>query len=129
MILLPVYYFLANSYALWGLVHRLNTYPLTHAGFLHALFNILTLVPLLARFEVASGTLLTAALLAGRTLPPLHPPFPRLPASYSSLARTPRRPWRRQGPRGPRTMGTVLPEGYGDHLQGHGESTDFQEHV
>ena len=55
-------------------MHRLNTYPVTHTGFLHALLNALALTPLLARFELESGTLLAAALLAGRTCRPLPAP-------------------------------------------------------
>ncbi|KAL8840236.1 MAG: hypothetical protein Q9170_001443 [Blastenia crenularia] len=52
-------------------MYRLNTYPLIHRGFLHALFNTLALVPLLERFESEHGTLLTGAMFAGplSTLP------------------------------------------------------------
>ena len=48
-------------------VYRLNTYPLIHRGFFHALFNTLALVPLLERFEADHGTLLTGAMFLGRT--------------------------------------------------------------
>ena len=47
-------------------MYRLNTYPLIHLGFLHALFNTLALAPLLERFEADHGTLLTAAMFVGR---------------------------------------------------------------
>lgn len=48
------------------LVYRLNTYPLIHRGFFHALLNTLALVPLLERFEAEHGTLLTGAMFVGR---------------------------------------------------------------
>lgn len=47
-------------------VYRLNTYPLIHLGFLHALLNTLVMTPLLERFEADHGTLLTAAMFVGR---------------------------------------------------------------
>lgn len=47
-------------------MYRLNTYPLVHQNFLHALFNVVALVPLLERFEAEHGTLLTGAMFAGR---------------------------------------------------------------
>lgn len=47
-------------------VYRLNTYPLIHLGFVHALLNTLALAPLLERFEADHGTLLTAAMFIGR---------------------------------------------------------------
>lgn len=47
-------------------MYRLNTYPLIHLGFLHALLNALALAPLLERFEADHGTLLTAAMFIGR---------------------------------------------------------------
>lgn len=46
--------------------HRLNTYPVTHTGFLHMLINVCTLVPLLERFENEHGTLVSFALFTGR---------------------------------------------------------------
>ncbi|MCJ1338487.1 putative rhomboid protease [Bachmanniomyces sp. S44760] len=54
-----------------GTMYRLNTYPLIHVNFLHALFNALALTPLLERFEAEHGTLLTLAMFAGplSTLP------------------------------------------------------------
>lgn len=48
------------------LVYRLNTYPLIHVNFLHALFNALALTPLMERFEAEHGTLLTGAMFGGR---------------------------------------------------------------
>lgn len=52
-------------------MYRLNTYPLIHINFFHALFNMLALTPLLERFEAEHGTLLTAAMFGGplSTLP------------------------------------------------------------
>jgi len=47
-------------------VYRLNTYPLIHLGFLHALLNTVALVPLLERFEADQGTLLSLAMFVGR---------------------------------------------------------------
>ena len=47
-------------------VYRTNTFPLVHAGFFHAFMNILTLTPLLERFEAEYGTLTTLALFLGR---------------------------------------------------------------
>ena len=47
-------------------VYRLNTYPLIHLGFFHALLNTFALAPLLERFEAEHGTLLTAAMFIGR---------------------------------------------------------------
>lgn len=47
-------------------VYRLNTYPLIHLGFIHAILNTLALAPLLERFEADHGTLLTAAMFVGR---------------------------------------------------------------
>lgn len=54
-------------------VYRLNTYPLIHLGFLHALLNTLALAPLLERFEADHGTLLTAAMFIGRESAPKIP--------------------------------------------------------
>lgn len=50
----------------WFLVYRLNTYPLIHVNFLHALFNALALTPLMERFEAEHGTLVTGAMFGGR---------------------------------------------------------------
>lgn len=47
-------------------VYRINTYPLIHLGFLHAFLNVITLIPLLERFEAENGTLLSGAMFAGR---------------------------------------------------------------
>jgi len=51
---------------MWGVVYRTNTFPLVHAGFFHAIMNILALTPLLERFEAEYGTLTTLALFMGR---------------------------------------------------------------
>lgn len=48
------------------LVYRLNTYPIIHTGFFHALLNTLALTPLLERFEAEHGTLTSIALFVGR---------------------------------------------------------------
>ncbi len=48
-------------------MYRLNTYPLIHLGFLHALLNMVAITPLLERFEADHGTLLSAAMFVGRT--------------------------------------------------------------
>ncbi|PBP19212.1 Rhomboid-like protein [Diplocarpon rosae] len=54
-------------------MYRTNTFPLIHAGFLHAFLNILALTPLLERFEAEYGTLTTLALFMGplSTIPAL----------------------------------------------------------
>jgi glycosylphosphatidylinositol transamidase len=49
-------------------VYRTNTFPLIHAGFLHAFLNLVTLTPLLERFEAEHGTLTTFALFMGRRI-------------------------------------------------------------
>jgi len=49
-------------------VYRTNTFPLIHAGFFHAFFNLIALTPLLERFEAEYGTLTSLALFAGRRL-------------------------------------------------------------
>jgi len=46
-------------------VYRLNTYPLIHVNFIHALLNTLAIIPLLERFEAEWGTLLTGAMFLG----------------------------------------------------------------
>ncbi|PNS21828.1 hypothetical protein CAC42_426 [Sphaceloma murrayae] len=46
-------------------MHRLNTYPFLHLGFVHFFLNIITIVPLLERFEAEFGTLITFALFTG----------------------------------------------------------------
>ena len=48
------------------IVYRLNTYPLIHVNFLHALFNAFALTPLMERFEAENGTLVTLAMFFGR---------------------------------------------------------------
>lgn len=52
-------------------VYRLNTFPIIHVGFIHALLNALALTPLLERFEREHGTLTTIALFFGRAYLPL----------------------------------------------------------
>ena len=47
-------------------MYRLNTYPLIHLNFMHALFNAVALLPLMERFEAEHGTLLTGAMFVGR---------------------------------------------------------------
>ncbi|KAI0106334.1 hypothetical protein F4776DRAFT_440649 [Hypoxylon sp. NC0597] len=47
-------------------MYRVNTFPLIHINFFHALFNILSLTPLLERFETEFGTLTSFALFFGR---------------------------------------------------------------
>ena len=49
-------------------MHRLNTYPLIHLGFIHMLLNSIALAPLLERFEAEHGTLVSAAFFGGRML-------------------------------------------------------------
>lgn len=49
-------------------MYRLNTYPVIHAGFFHALLNTIALTPLLERFEAEHGTLTALALFVGRML-------------------------------------------------------------
>jgi hypothetical protein len=46
--------------------HRINTYPFIHLGLTHAILNIVSLTPLLERFESEYGTLTTLALFTGR---------------------------------------------------------------
>ncbi|KXS97714.1 hypothetical protein AC578_8844 [Pseudocercospora eumusae] len=58
-------------------LHRLNTYPLLHVSFLHYILNIISLVPLLERFESEHGTITTVALFAG--------PFGLLPGGLYTL--------------------------------------------
>ncbi|KAJ5217411.1 Rhomboid protein 2 [Penicillium chermesinum] len=48
-----------------GSMYRLNTYPIIHTGFFHALINTLALTPLLERFEAEHGTLTAVALFVG----------------------------------------------------------------
>lgn len=47
-------------------VYRLNTYPIIHTGFFHAILNAVALTPLLERFEAEHGTLTSIALFVGR---------------------------------------------------------------
>ncbi|KAI8627502.1 Gaa1-like protein [Xylariaceae sp. FL1651] len=54
-------------------MYRVNTFPLIHRNFLHTIFNILALTPLLERFETEFGTLTSLALFFGplTTIPAL----------------------------------------------------------
>ncbi|KAK6837893.1 rhomboid family protein [Apiospora arundinis] len=45
--------------------YRMNTFPLIHLNFFHALLNLLALTPLLERFESEYGTLTSAAMFFG----------------------------------------------------------------
>lgn len=49
-------------------MYRLNTYPVIHSGFFHAILNVLALTPLMERFEAEHGTLTAVALFVGRKL-------------------------------------------------------------
>ncbi len=49
-----------------NVVYRLNTFPVVHTGFLHAIVNLVALIPLLERFETEHGTLVSIALFTGR---------------------------------------------------------------
>jgi membrane associated rhomboid family serine protease len=46
--------------------YRITTFPLIHLNLIHAILNILALTPLLERFELEHGTLLTVSLFFGR---------------------------------------------------------------
>ncbi|KAM0249367.1 hypothetical protein ACHAQJ_009083 [Trichoderma viride] len=46
--------------------YRLNTFPLIHLNFIHAVLNAIALTPLMERFENEYGTLTTLALFFGR---------------------------------------------------------------
>jgi len=46
-------------------LYRTNTFPLIHAGFIHALLNVIALTPLLERFEAEHGTLTSLLLFFG----------------------------------------------------------------
>ena len=46
--------------------YRINTFPLIHINFFHMLLNVLTLMPLLERFENEHGTLTSLAMFFGR---------------------------------------------------------------
>lgn len=47
-------------------VHRLNLFPVLHWNFLHMIFNLVAVTPLIERFESEYGTLVTLALFTGR---------------------------------------------------------------
>jgi membrane associated rhomboid family serine protease len=46
--------------------YRINTFPFIHTNFLHALLNIVSLTPLMERFESEYGTLTSISLFIGR---------------------------------------------------------------
>ncbi|KAM5475254.1 putative rhomboid protease [Microsporum audouinii] len=52
-------------------MYRINTYPIVHAGCIHAFINVLGVTPLLERFEAEHGTLTSLAMFVGSlsTLP------------------------------------------------------------
>jgi membrane associated rhomboid family serine protease len=50
-------------------VYRTNTFPLIHTGFIHAFVNIISLAPLMQRFEAEHGTLTSLLLFFGRESP------------------------------------------------------------
>ena len=50
------------------IVHRINTYPLVHLGWLHLLLNLVAWVPLAERFEREIGSAKMGGLLLGREL-------------------------------------------------------------
>lgn len=51
---------------LTGTVYRTNTFPLIHLNAFHLVLNLLTVIPLLERFESEYGTLTSLALFFGR---------------------------------------------------------------
>ncbi|ORY60719.1 Gaa1-like protein [Pseudomassariella vexata] len=53
--------------------YRMNTFPLIHINFIHALMNVLALTPLMERFESEYGTLTSLAMFIGplSTIPAL----------------------------------------------------------
>ncbi|KAF2869023.1 hypothetical protein BDV95DRAFT_109902 [Massariosphaeria phaeospora] len=58
-------------------MHRLNLFPIMHLNFLHLIFNMLAVTPLIERFEAEYGTLVTLALFTG--------PFGTLPGGIYVL--------------------------------------------
>lgn len=61
-------------------MHKLNTYPLLHLGIFHFLINLVSITPLLERFEAENGTLITLLIFTG--------PFSTLPGlSYVFIER------------------------------------------
>ncbi|KAF2667031.1 putative rhomboid family protein [Microthyrium microscopicum] len=56
---------LAPDLVFGGGAHRLSTYPFLHLGLFHTVINVLALAPLLERFELENGTLVTALLFSG----------------------------------------------------------------
>jgi len=60
-----------------GTLYRLNTYPLLHKNVFHFLMNMIALTPLLERFEMENGTIVTLLLFTG--------PFGLLPGGLYTL--------------------------------------------
>jgi membrane associated rhomboid family serine protease len=58
-------------------VYRLNTYPLLHWSIFHYLLNTTAFIPLLERFELEHGTIVTTILFTG--------PFGLLPGGFYTL--------------------------------------------
>jgi membrane associated rhomboid family serine protease len=58
-------------------VYRLNTYPLLHWSVFHYLLNTIAFIPLLERFELEQGTIVTTILFTG--------PFGLLPGGIYTL--------------------------------------------
>ena len=48
------------------IVHRLNLFPVLHWNFIHMIFNLFAVTPLIERFESEYGTLVTLVLFTGR---------------------------------------------------------------
>ncbi|CAJ2508827.1 Uu.00g138530.m01.CDS01 [Anthostomella pinea] len=80
MVVIMVAFWLASLQSVWDLqqwgslipneiniktMYRVNTFPLIHRNFIHAILNILALTPLLERFETEFGTLTSLALFFG----------------------------------------------------------------
>lgn len=61
---IPITDLVANDFIC--IVYRINTYPIVHAGFLHAFLNIIAVTPLLEKFEAEHGTLTSLAMFLGR---------------------------------------------------------------
>jgi len=88
IILLIILFWIVSIQSIWDLqewgslipketglstLYRTNTFPLIHAGFIHALLNIIAVTPLLERFEAEHGTLTSLLLFFGplSTIPAL----------------------------------------------------------
>ncbi|KAH6872635.1 rhomboid protein 2 [Alternaria rosae] len=58
-------------------MHRLNLFPVLHWNFIHMIFNLVAVTPLIERFESEYGTLVTLALFTG--------PFGTIPGGVYTL--------------------------------------------